>query len=97
MWQYFLSGVAALTIMTGAAFAQIKTTTETPVPTLPVFMPLGSSSQPAPTKQHGVDAIGNTVDTTTYYRTGPFGTYTDHTTTTTYPPGNPAAGTSITH
>lgn len=97
MWRYFLSGATALAMMTGAAFAQIKTTTETPVPTMPVFTPPASSSPPAPTTQHGVDANGNAVDTTTYYRTGPFGTYTDHTTTTTYPPGNPAAGTSITH
>ncbi len=96
MPRYFLAGVAALAMMSCAALAQIRTT-DTPAPTMPVFTPPGSSSPPPSTTQHGIDAGGNAVDTTTTYRIGPFGTYTDHTTTTTYPPGNPAAGTTVTH
>ena len=97
MMRYTSICVAALALMTGAALAQIKSTAEHPVPAMPAVTPPASSTPPPPTTQHGIDAAGNAVDTTTYYRTGPFGTYTDHTTTTTYPPGNPALGTSITH
>lgn len=91
-----ISAVAVVT-MTGVAEAQTKSAADRPVPTMPIFNPPTSSSPPPPTTQHTIDAAGNSVDTTTYYRTGPFGTYTDHTTITTAPPGNPALGTSITH
>jgi hypothetical protein len=96
MQRYFLAVVVIFAVMTGAALAQIRTG-DSPVPTMPVFTPSESSSAPPAATQHGVDAAGNAVDTTTTYRSGPFGTYTDHTTTTTYPPGNPAAATTITH
>lgn len=96
MRRYFLASVAALAMTTGATLAQIKTG-NTPAPTMPVFTPPASTSPPPPTTQHTIDARGNAVDTVTTYRKGPFGTYTEHTTITTYPPANPAAGTSITH
>jgi len=96
MQRYFFAGMAVLAMMSGAALAQIRTT-DSPAPTMPIFTPSESSSPPPATTQHGVDAAGNAVDTTTTYRSGPFGTYTDHTMTTTYPPGNPAAATTITH
>jgi hypothetical protein len=96
MQRYFLAGVMVLAVMTGAARAQIRTS-DSPAPTMPVFTPPESSSPPPAATQHGIDAAGNAVDTGTTYRSGPFGTYTDHTTTTTYPPGNPAAGMTITH
>jgi hypothetical protein len=98
MGRYSLTWVAAFVLMTGVASAQIIAPTDRPpIVNMPVFNASPPSSPPAPTTVHGVDAAGNAVDTTTYYRNGPFGTYADHTTTTTYPPGNPAAGTSITH
>ncbi len=78
----------------GLAHAQIRPPNENWVPYTPTFSPPAATSASAPAVQHGVDAAGNAVDTTTTYRSGPFGTYTDQTTTTTYPPGNPSLGTS---
>ena len=97
MKRFLLIGTAALAMATGLAQAQTTSATDRPFPSMPIFNPPAPSSPPPPTTQHRIDAAGNSVDTTTYYRTGPFGTYTDHTTTTTAPPGNPALGTSITH
>lgn len=97
MKQFLLISAAALVMVTGVAQAQIKSSSDRPVPAMPIFTPPAPSSPPPATTQHSIDAAGNSVDTTTYYRTGPFGTYTDHTTTTTAPPGNPGLGTSITH
>jgi len=98
MGRYSLAGVVAFALMTSAASAQIIAPTDRPpIVNMPVFNAPPAPSPPASTTVHGVDAAGNAVDTTTTYRSGPFGTYTDHTTTTTYPPGNPSAATSITH
>jgi len=94
---YALLGAAALIAAASAAQAQIRPPDQNWVPYTPTYNPPAPPSTPAPTTQHGVDAAGNAVDTTTTYRSGPFGTYTDHVTTTTYPPGNPALGTSVTH
>ena len=97
MWRYFLAG-ALLASFGGTTLAQIRPPDQNWVPPQgPVFTPPAPASPPLPTTQHSIDASGNAVDTTTYYRSGPFGTYTDHVTTTTYPPGNPALGTSVTH
>jgi len=89
--------VLGLVATSGVTLAQIRPPNENWVPYTPTFNPPPAASAPAPTTQHGVDANGNAVDTTTTYRSGPFGTYTDQTTTTTYPPGNPALGTSTAH
>ena len=88
---------AILVLTAGLAAAQIKSPSDRPVPSMPVFNPQAQQAPPPPTTQHTTDAAGNAVDVTTYYRTGPSGTYVDHTTTTTYPPGNPALGSSTTH
>lgn len=88
--------IAGALLTSGASAQIIAPTDRPPIVNMPVFNAPASTSPPAPTTVHGVDAAGNSVDTTTTYRTGPFGTYTDHTTTTTYPPGNPSAATSTT-
>ena len=103
MMRYLLAGAAVLAMTIGAlaqlgpAVPQIGPAVPTPVPSMPVFTPPASSSPPPSTTQRTVDGAGNQVDTTQTYRTGSFGTYSDQTTITTAPPGNPAAGTSITH
>jgi hypothetical protein len=95
--RYFLTSVAALALMTGTALAQARQAIETPVPTMPVFTAPTPGGPPPSTTQRTIDSSGNQVDTTQTYRTGPFGTYTDQTTITTAPPGNPSAGTSTAH
>ena len=98
MRRYATIVVLILATATGAANAQIRPPDQNWVPpSMPIFNAPASSSAPSSTTQHGVDANGNAVDTTTTYRSGPFGTYTDQTTTTTYPAGNPSLGTSSTH
>ena len=92
-----LPSIAILALTASLAAAQIKSPNDRPVPSMPVFNPQAQQSAPPPTTQHTTDAAGNAVDVTTHYRTGPFGTYDDHTTTTTYPPGNPALGNTTTH
>jgi hypothetical protein len=97
MRRYGMIVVLALATMTAVARAQIRPPDQNWVPpSMPIFN-APASSNPPPTTQHSVDANGNAVDTTTTYRTGPFGTYVDHTTTTTYPAGNPSLGTSSNH
>jgi hypothetical protein len=97
MRAYGMIAVLALAMTAGAASAQIRPPDQNWVPpSMPIFNAPASSSPP-PSTQHGVDASGNAVDTTTTYRSGPFGTYTDQTTTTTYPAGNPSLGTSSIH
>jgi hypothetical protein len=92
-----LFSAAALVVASGAAFAQVRPAVREPVPSMPIFTPPAASSAPAPSIQHTVDGSGNAVDTTETYRSGPFGTYTDHTSITTAPPGNPSLGSSFTH
>lgn len=90
-------GAAALVAIAAGAPAQIRPPDQNWVPYTPTYNPPPPPAAPPPSVQHGVDAAGNAVDTTTTYRSGPNGIYTDHVTTTTYPPGNPALGTSVTH
>jgi hypothetical protein len=97
MKRYVLAGAAAFLLMSGAAFAQVRAAVPTPVPSMPVFTPPSSSAPPPSTIQRTVDGSGNEVDTVESYRSGPFGTYTDHSSITTAPPGNPSLGTSFTH
>lgn len=97
MTRSFLTSVTVFALMTGVALAQARQAIETPVPSMPVFTAPAPGGPPPSTTQRTIDGSGNQVDTTQTYRTGPFGIYTDQTTITTAPPGNPAAGTSTTH
>lgn len=97
MKRILLTAATALILAGGTALAQVQPAVREPVPSMPVFSPPASSAAPAPSVQHTIDANGNAVDTTETYRTGPFGTYTDHTIITTAPPGNPSLGSSNTH
>jgi hypothetical protein len=97
MPRYFLTSTAVFLMMTGAALAQVGPAVRTPVPSMPVFTPPASSAPPPSTVQRTVDGHGNEVDTVETYRSGPFGTYTDHSSITTSPPGNPSLGRSFTH
>ena len=99
MMRLLLPSAIVLALIAGVAVAPASEAADRPVPTMPVFNapPPGGPPPTTSTTQHGIDAAGNAVDTTQTYRSGPFGTYTDQTTTTTYPPGNPALGTTTTH
>jgi hypothetical protein len=97
MKRYVLASAAAFLMMGGVALAQVRAAVPTPEPSMPIFTPQRSSAPPPSTIQRTVDGSGNEVDTTESYRSGPFGTYTDHTSITTAPPGNPSLGTSFTH
>jgi len=88
--------ITAFPMMGGAASAQVEPAVRTPVPSMPIFSP-SAPAAPAPTIERGIDANGNERDTTTTYRTGPYGTYTDHTAITTAPPGNPSLGETNPH
>lgn len=99
-WRLFCSSLAALLLMTGFALAQPigpHAAVSTAVPSMPVFTPPSSSAPPPPTVEHSIDANGEARDTITTYRSGPFGTYTDHSAITTYPPGNPSLGVTNPH
>jgi len=98
MTRYVLAG-AALAALIAGLLPPAARAADAPVPTMPVFTapPPGGPPPTTSTTQRTIDASGNAVDTTQTYRSGPFGTYTDHTTITTYPPGNPSLGTSVTH
>jgi len=97
MRQLYFIGAAVLIVIAGTASAQIRPPGQNWVPYTPMYNPPPAPSAPPPTVQHGIDANGNAVDTTTTYRSGPSGIYTDQETRTTYPPGNPALGTTYTH
>ena len=97
MTRFVLAATAISLIGMGAGVAQVKPAVQTPLPSMPVFPGPTAPSNPPPTTQRTIDSSGNAVDTTQTYRTGPFGTYTDKTTITTYPPGNPSLGTTNPH
>jgi len=96
MIRAWLLAVAICLALGGAAAAQ-QVYGERNIAPMPLFTPPPASAPPAPATRRTVDANGNAVDTTETYRSGPFGTYSDHTTITTYPPGNPAQATSTIH
>ncbi len=95
-WHFPLS-VVTLLAAAGAALAQVAPAVPTPTPSMPVFTPPAAAGPPPSTVERSLDAGGHERDTVTTYRTGPFGTYTDHSTITTYPPGNPSLSRSNPH
>ena len=94
--RYFVIAMTVFLTMGGAAIAQVEPAVRTPVPSMPIFSEPAPPA-PSPTIEYGLDANGNERDTTTTYRTGPYGTYTDHTAITTAPPGNPSLGQTNPH
>jgi hypothetical protein len=105
MTRYLLTGVAAMGLMSGIAFAQTYPPAPPPTPAPPLVGVPGSTTTTttvSPTTDHkttvtkGVDANGNEITKKDTYREGVSGSTESHTTTATDPDGGTTTSRSKT-